>query len=74
MGQKPRSWDDFPAMVEQVKALLRSEDVEIDGELTRMLYWPTRRWARPIEVMGGERPPRIARRSRVTNRTRADGL
>ena len=31
MGQKPLSWDDFPTMVEQVKALLRGEDVEVDG-------------------------------------------
>ena len=35
MGQKPLSWDDFPAMVEQVKALLRGQDVEVDGQLPR---------------------------------------
>lgn len=50
MGQKPLSWDDFPAMVEQVKALLRGEDVEVDGELTRMLHWPNQAVSRPIEV------------------------
>jgi 5,10-methylenetetrahydromethanopterin reductase len=50
MGQKPLSWDDFPTMVEQVKALLRGQDVEVDGELTRMLHWPDQAVARPIEV------------------------
>lgn len=50
MGQKPLSWDDLPVMVEQVKALLRGQDVEVDGELTRMLHWPDQAVARPIEV------------------------
>ena len=50
MGQKPLSWDAFPAMVEQITALLRGEDVEIDGELSRMLHWPGQAAARPIDV------------------------
>jgi 5,10-methylenetetrahydromethanopterin reductase len=50
MGQKPLRWDEFPAMVEQIKALLRGEDVEVDGEVTRMLHWPDQAVARPINV------------------------
>jgi 5,10-methylenetetrahydromethanopterin reductase len=50
MGQKPLSWKNFPAMVGQVQALLRGEDVEIDGELTRMLHWPGQAVDRPINV------------------------
>jgi 5,10-methylenetetrahydromethanopterin reductase len=50
MGQKPLSWNDFPAMVSDVQALLRGEDVEVDGKLTRMLHWPGQAPERPIEV------------------------
>ena len=50
MGQKPLSWRDFPAMIEQVRALLRGETVEIDGRPARMLHWPGQAPERPIEV------------------------
>jgi 5,10-methylenetetrahydromethanopterin reductase len=50
MGKKPLSWKNFPAMVGQIQALLRGEDVEVDGELTRMLHWPGQAVDRPINV------------------------
>lgn len=50
MGQKPLSWKHFPAMVADVQALLRGEDVLVDGELARMLHWPGQGPDRPIEV------------------------
>ena len=50
MGQKPLKWAEFPAMVEQVQALLRGEEVEVDGRLTRMLHGPGQTVDRPIEV------------------------
>jgi 5,10-methylenetetrahydromethanopterin reductase len=37
-------------MVGQIQALLRGEDVEVDGELTRMLHWPGQAVDRPIKV------------------------
>ena len=50
MGQKPLSWNDFPTMVSKIQALLRGEDVEVDGELTRMLHWTGQAPDRPIDV------------------------
>lgn len=50
MGQKPLSWKHFPSMVDDVRALLRGEDVEVDGEMARMLHWPGQAVERPIEV------------------------
>lgn len=50
MGQKPLKWAEFPSMVADVQALLRGEQVEVDGELTQMLHWPGQAEARPIEV------------------------
>ena len=50
MGQKPLSWKHFPSMVDDVRALLRGEDVEVDGEMVRMLHWPGQAAERPIEV------------------------
>jgi len=50
MGQKPLSWKNFPAMVGQIQALLRGEDVEVEGELTRMLHWPGQAVDRPVDV------------------------
>ncbi len=50
MGQKPLSWNDFPTMVADIQALLRGEDVAVDGGQTRMLHWPGQAPERPIEV------------------------
>lgn len=50
MGQKPLSWKDFPGMVDDIRALLRGEVVEIDGEPAQMLHWPGQAPERPIEV------------------------
>jgi 5,10-methylenetetrahydromethanopterin reductase len=50
MGQKPLSWNDLPAMVEDVRALLRGEEVVVDGRAARMLHWPGQAPDRPIEV------------------------
>lgn len=50
MGRKPLSWNDFPAMVRDVQALLRGEDVMIDGHPARMLHGPGQAPDRPIEV------------------------
>lgn len=50
MGQKPLSWNDFPAMVDDVRALLRGETVDIEGRPARMLHWPGQAPDRPIEV------------------------
>lgn len=50
MGKKPLSWKNFPAMVGQIQTLLSGEEVEVDGELTRMLHWPGQAVDRPINV------------------------
>lgn len=50
MGQKPLSWKHFPGMVEDVRALLRDEVVEVDGQPTQMLHRPGQGPDRPIEV------------------------
>jgi 5,10-methylenetetrahydromethanopterin reductase len=50
MGQKPLSWNDFPGMVDDIRALLRGEDIEVDGQRVRMLHWPGQAVERPIEV------------------------
>ena len=50
MGQKPLSWKHFPGMVDDIKALLRGEDITVDGQPVRMLHWPGQAVARPINV------------------------
>jgi 5,10-methylenetetrahydromethanopterin reductase len=50
MGQKPLSWKHFPGMVGDVRALLRGEVIEVDGQPVRMLHWPGQAVERPIEV------------------------
>lgn len=50
MGQKPLSWKHFPGMVDDVRSLLRGEDVVVDGQLARMLHWPGQAPERPIDV------------------------
>lgn len=50
MGQKPLSWNDFPGMVEDIRRLLRGEEVVIDGEPARMLHGPGQAVDRPIDV------------------------
>jgi len=50
MGHKPLSWRDFPGMVADIQALLRGEEVEVDGRPARMLHWPGQAPDRPIEV------------------------
>ncbi len=50
MGQKPLSWKHFPGMVDDVRALLRGEDIVVDGEPVRMLHWPGQAAERPIDV------------------------
>lgn len=50
MGQKPLSWSDFPGIVDDIRALLRGEDIEVDGQPVRMLHWPGQAVDRPIEV------------------------
>lgn len=50
MGQKPLSWKHFPGMVEDIRALLRGEEVTIDGRAAKMLHWPGQAVDRPIDV------------------------
>ena len=50
MGRKPISWRELPGMVADIQALLRGEDVVVDGHPTRMLHWPGQAVERPIEV------------------------
>jgi 5,10-methylenetetrahydromethanopterin reductase len=50
MGQKPLSWKHFPGMVDDVRALLRGEDIMVEGQPVRMLHWPGQAVERPIEV------------------------
>lgn len=50
MGQKPLRWADMPGHIDAVRRLLRDEEVEVEGRLTRMLHWPGQAPARPIEV------------------------
>ena len=40
MGQKPLTWAYTKRYIEQVRALLRGEKVEIDGALAQMLHGP----------------------------------
>lgn len=80
MGQKPLSWKHFPAMVDQIQALLRGEEVEVEGKLTRMLHWPGQAADRPINVpwiigVNGPRGLRAAARAGCgvfTSRPRPD--
>lgn len=50
MGQKPLSWKHFPGMVDDIRALLRGEEIDVDGAPVRMLHWPGQAVDRPIEV------------------------
>jgi len=50
MGQKPLSWKHFPGMVDDIRALLRGETVEVDGQPARMLHWPGQAVERPIDI------------------------
>lgn len=50
MGQKPLAWTDVRLYVTALRALLRGDDVEWEGETIRMLHADGFGAARPIEV------------------------
>jgi 5,10-methylenetetrahydromethanopterin reductase len=50
LGKKALSLATTRRYVEHVRALLRGEVVEVDGERTQMIHWPGLAPARPIEV------------------------
>jgi 5,10-methylenetetrahydromethanopterin reductase len=80
MGQKPLSWKHFPQMVNDIRALLRGEDIEVDGQPVRMLHWSGQAVERPIEVpwiMGVDGPRGLQAAADagcgvITSRPRAD--
>ncbi|MPY93017.1 MAG: LLM class flavin-dependent oxidoreductase [Acidimicrobiia bacterium] len=50
MGQKPLRWADMGDVVGTLRALLRGETVDVEGQPVRMLHWEGQAPARPIEV------------------------
>jgi 5,10-methylenetetrahydromethanopterin reductase len=50
MGQKPLTWAWTRRYIEQLRALLRGEKVEVDGALVQMLHGPEFAPARPIRT------------------------
>ncbi|MCU1505012.1 MAG: flavin-dependent oxidoreductase, F420-dependent methylene-tetrahydromethanopterin reductase [Ilumatobacteraceae bacterium] len=50
LGQKPMRWADVVDYVRQVQALLRGDEVEIDGALVGMIHGDGQAPARPIDV------------------------
>lgn len=50
LGQKPMRWADVVAYVHTVQALLRGEEVEVDGALVAMIHGDGQCPPRPIEV------------------------
>ncbi len=50
LGQKPMRWADVVTYVEQVRALLRGDEVEIDGTVMAMIHGDGQAPARPIDV------------------------
>jgi len=66
MGQRPNPWAFVRQYVQQLKALLAGEIVEIDGAATQMLHGPGQAPARPIRVpivlgTGGPKGEAVAR-------------
>jgi 5,10-methylenetetrahydromethanopterin reductase len=50
MGQKPLTWAWTRRYIEQLRALLRGEKVEVDGAIVQMLHGPDFAPARPIRT------------------------
>src|SRR5436190_15438760 len=50
MGQKALTWAYTRRYIEQVRALLRGDKVEVDGKLVQMLHAPEFARPRPIDV------------------------
>ena len=50
MGQRPLTWRYVSEYMVALRGLLRGEDVEWEGGMTRMLQWPGYGARRPIEV------------------------
>lgn len=50
MGQRPLTWAFVSNYVRSLRALLRGEDVEIEGQTCRMLHWAGFAPARPIRT------------------------
>jgi len=50
IGKRPMPLKDLMRYVQQVRALLAGEAVEIDGAVSRMLHWDSLALPRPIEV------------------------
>jgi 5,10-methylenetetrahydromethanopterin reductase len=50
LGEKPMRWADVEQYVRQLKGLLRGEEVEVAGKLTRMLHGPEHAPPRPLDI------------------------
>jgi 5,10-methylenetetrahydromethanopterin reductase len=50
LGQKPMKWADVVTYIRQVQALLRGEDVEVDGAIVGMIHGDGQAPDRPIDV------------------------
>jgi 5,10-methylenetetrahydromethanopterin reductase len=72
MGQKPMTWSALATYVAQLRALLRGDEVEIDGEICQMLHSPGFGPARPINVPVFLAP--IGPKGFAVSREHADGV
>src|SRR5579862_4214619 len=50
LGQPPMRWSEMESYVRQLRGLLRGDEVEVDGSLTKMLHPPGYAAARPLAV------------------------
>jgi len=50
LGRRPMRWSDVELYVRQLKALLRGEEVEVDGRLTQLLHPPGYAAPTPLDV------------------------
>jgi 5,10-methylenetetrahydromethanopterin reductase len=63
LGQRPMKWRDVAGYVRALRALLRGEEVEVDGGIVRLLHDPTCGAPRPVEVpvlIGADGPKGLA--------------
>lgn len=63
LGQRPMKWRDVAGYVRALRALLRGEEVEVDGGIVRLLHDPTCGAPRPVKVpvlIGADGPKGLA--------------
>ena len=63
LGQRPMKWRDVAEYVRALRALLRGDEVEVDGGIVRLLHDPTCGAPRPVDVpilIGADGPKGLA--------------